>query len=249
MIKEERLQLILGQVSKDGKVLLGNLSQHLNVSEDTVRRDIKELSDRGLLKSVRGGAMAHSPVPHNFRDREKQDISQKKIIASKALSFLKDGQVVIFDGGTSALAIAENLPDDLKITVVTNSFPIASVLEDHPATDVIFAGGRLSKSSFTTTGYETVQAFKNVRADICFLGVCSIDAETGLTTMDYEDAQLKKTMVATSKHIIALSTITKTNTAEAFYVCPITDLDTVITDVSPESEELKVYVEAGIQVL
>ncbi|MDB5012216.1 MAG: DNA-binding transcriptional regulator of sugar metabolism, DeoR/GlpR family [Daejeonella sp.] len=249
MIKEERLQLILEHLSRNQKVLLAELSDHLKVSEDTVRRDIKVLSDQGLIKAVRGGAIAHSPIPHHFRAREKHEVSQKKIIATKALQFLQHGQVVIFDGGTSTLAVAESLPRDLKITVLTNSFPIVSVLEDHPNIELIFAGGRLYKPSFTTVGHEAIKVFQNVHADLCFLGVGSIHPVIGLSALDYEDAQLKKTMVETSKQTVALSTLEKIDTAEPYIICPVTNLDALITDESPENEKLKIYKDLGILVI
>jgi DeoR/GlpR family transcriptional regulator of sugar metabolism len=249
IMKEERLQLILEHLSRDRKVLLSELSGLLHVSEDTIRRDIKILSDRGLLKAVRGGAVAHSPIPHHYRAREKYEVSQKKIIALKALNFIKEGQVVLFDGGTSTLAVAENIPADMKITVVTNSFPVANALEDHPSVEVIFAGGRLYKTSFTTVGFETMQTFKNIHADLCLLGVCSIHPEIGFTSMDYEDAQIKKTMVNMSKRTIALATLEKTGTAEPYFVCPIADIDTIITDELPDHEKLKVYKDAGISIV
>jgi DeoR/GlpR family transcriptional regulator of sugar metabolism len=137
MLKEERFQIILKQLGLDQKVYLAGLSTLLNVSEDTIRRDIKELADQGLLKSVRGGAVPHSPGPHHFRDRILYDNEQKQIIAKKALGFLKDDQVVLFDGGTSAMLIAQMLPKDLRLTVITNSFPIASLLEEHEHVEVL----------------------------------------------------------------------------------------------------------------
>lgn len=249
MVREERLQIILDHVSKDNKVMLTELSEKLNVSEDTVRRDIKVLADQKLLTAVRGGAVAHSPIPHHYRAREKHDVASKKVIASKVLSFLKDGQVVLFDGGTSTLAVAQSLPDDLRITVVTNSFPVASALEDHPTVEVIFAGGRLYKSSFTTIGHETINAFRNIRADLCIFGICSIHPTIGITTRDYEEAELKKTMIEVSKEIIALSTLEKINTADPYYIGPVTELDTIITDVSPGDEQLSAYREAGINII
>ncbi|MEE1944689.1 DeoR/GlpR family DNA-binding transcription regulator [Pedobacter sp. KR3-3] len=248
--KEERQQLILEQVSDVRKVDMKSLSQKLAVSTDTIRRDIKELADQGLLKATRGGAIAHSPIPIHFRDREKYDVSGKQQIALKALSQLKDGQVVLFDGGTSTLAIAMNLPKELQITVVTNSFPVANVLEDHPNVEVIFAGGRLSKFGFNTSGPETMQAFESIRADICFLSIYSIHAEVGITTRHYEDALMKKTMVGTSKRIIGLATLNKMNTAEAFYICPVTDLDMLITDATDRQEELLLsFKKKGIEVI
>lgn len=249
MIKEERLRFILSQLTKDSKVRLDELSEMLKVSEDTVRRDIKELDTRGLLKAVRGGAIVHSPIPHHYRDREKYDLGPKKVVATKALDFLQDGQVVFFDGGTSVVALAASLPKNLKITVVTNSFPVVNVLEDHPNAEVIFAGGRLYKTSFTTMGQETLDTFSRVRADICFLGICSIHESMGVTAMDYEDAQVKKMMVEKAAKTIAMSSLEKTNTVEPFYICPVTDLDVIITEAQPDNKMLKAFVGMGIEVV
>ena len=249
MIKAERLQLIISQVGKDQKVLLGNLSSLLNVSEDTIRRDIKELSDQGLLKAVRGGAISNSPIPLHFRDREHYDVSHKEIIAEKALQFIKDDQVVLFDSGTSALAVASHLPRERRITVITNSFPVASVLEDHPNAEVIFIGGRLNKTAFSTSGHEVIRVLNDIRPDVCFLGICSIDIDEGVTGKDYEDAQVKKTMVENSKHVIALSTLEKIGRAENYGICAIKAIDTIITDTDPGHPELVSYAAAGIEII
>lgn len=249
MIKEERLRLILECLSSDQKVLLSTLSEKLKVSEDTVRRDIKSLSEQGLLKAVRGGAVPHSPIPRHFRAREHYDNASKALIASKALPFLQNGQVALFDGGTSTLALAAILPADLQITVITHSFPIANVLEDHPSVEVIFSGGRLNKTAFTAMGPDTITAFQRVRADICFLGICSIHPLLGVTTKDYEEAALKKIMIETSKQTIALSTSEKIDKADPYYICAVKELDTVITDELPDQASLVVYREIGLNIL
>jgi DeoR/GlpR family transcriptional regulator of sugar metabolism len=248
MIKDERLELILAHVTRQRSVSLTDLSTTLNVSEDTIRRDIKILSDKGLLKAVRGGAIAHSPIPHHFRAREKHDMAQKRIVAAKALQFIQDGQVIFLDGGTSIQALAELIPADMKITVVTHSFPVVSVLEDHPSADVIFAGGRLCKNAFTTIGYETIQTFKNFRADLCLFSVCSIHPTMGLTTVDYDEAQVKRTMMEMAGQNIALSTIDKLNTAESFYIGPVTEVDIIVTDTDPSDDRLSVYRQSGITI-
>jgi len=128
MLKEERLQSILSRLELDRKVLLSTLSDELKVSEDTIRRDIRELSDRGLLRMVRGGAIPHAPGARNFTERINVATKDKQLIARKAVDLLQDGQVVIFDGGTSTLAIASLIPREMKITVITNSFLIATAL-------------------------------------------------------------------------------------------------------------------------
>src|SRR5690349_4225626 len=156
MLKEERFQLILNRLSEDQKVTLKTLSEQLKVSEYTVRRDLKELTDQGLLKAVRGGAIPHSPTPHHFADRLNYQNEVKRAIAEKALGLLQNGQVVVLDGGTTAMAISSILPRDLQITVVTNSFPIVSVLESHPNIEVLFAGGRLNKTAFAAIGHDTI---------------------------------------------------------------------------------------------
>jgi DeoR/GlpR family transcriptional regulator of sugar metabolism len=249
MLKEERFQVILDRLGQEQKVYLGRLSALLNVSEDTIRRDIKELADQGLLKSVRGGAVPHSPGPHHFRDRMSHDKEQKQIIAVKALDFLKDGQVVVFDGGTSALLIAQSLPKDLHITVVTNSFPIVSLLEEHDHVEVLFAGGRLLKNSFVTIGNDTVQFFKKFRPDICLLGICSIHTELGVTGPDFEESEVKRAMIESSKEVIALATLEKLGTAEAYYVCPTDNLSVIVTDQPADYEEFDVYKEKGIRMV
>lgn len=249
MLKEERFQFILDRLSNDQKVYLTGLSALLNVSEDTVRRDIKELADQGLLKSVRGGAVPHSPGPHHFRDRVLQDNEQKQIIADKALTFLKDGQLVIFDGGTSAMLIAKSLPKDIRLTVVTNSFPIVSILEEHEHVEVLFAGGRLLKNSFVTIGNETIQFLKNFRADICLLGICSIHSHLGVTGPHYEESEVKRVMIECSKEVIALAAVEKLATAEAYYVCPTEQLSVIITDQPADNEAFQVYTDLGIRMV
>ncbi|MEA9413970.1 DeoR/GlpR family DNA-binding transcription regulator [Flavobacterium sp. PL02] len=249
MKKEERQNVILEYLSKEHRVTLIELSEYLNVSEDTVRRDVKELSDQGLLKAVRGGAVAPSPIPLHYRNREKHDLENKKIIAEKAISFLKDGQVVFIDGGTTSVALVASFPYDLKITIITNSFPVAALVEDLPNIELIFAGGKMCKTSFATSSIETIDFFRNFRADVCILGVCSIHHERGITGIMYDDSQIKKNMIQNSNFVIALSSIEKVGTAEAYFVCPIKDINVLVTNNDPEDELLKPYKDAGITIV
>lgn len=249
MKKEERQKIILDYLSKEHRVTSIELSEFLSVSEDTIRRDLKELSDQGLLKAVRGGAVAPSPIPLHYRKREKHDLENKKIIAEKAISYLKDGQVVFIDGGTTSLALVASFPYDLKLTVVTNSFPVAVLVEDLPNIELIFAGGKMCKISFATASIETIDFFRNFRADICILGICSIHHERGITGVFYEDSQIKQNMIQNSNFVIGISSVEKVETAESYFVCPIKDIDVLVTNISPEDEIFKVYKNAGITIL
>lgn len=249
MLKEERFQYILEKLTEDQKVTLKSLSKELKVSDYTVRRDLKELTDKGLLKAVRGGAVPHSPTPHHFQDRLNYKSHEKKIIAEKALSLLQNGQVVVFDGGTTALAIASILPVDLQITVVTNSFPVVSVLESHPSIEVLFAGGRLYKSAFASIGHDTIRFFKNIRADLYFMGICSIHPTIGVTTITYEESEVKKAIVEASKQVIALTPHERINTAEAFFICPLSSVDTVITDEDGLADAKALFKDTAVSVM
>ncbi|WP_243860412.1 DeoR/GlpR family DNA-binding transcription regulator [Flavobacterium poyangense] len=249
MKKEERQKIIVDYLSKEHRVTSTELSDYLSVSEDTIRRDVKELSDQGLLKAVRGGAVAPSPIPLHYRKREKHDIENKKVIAEKAISYLKDGQVVFIDGGTTSLALVQSFPYDLKITVITNSFPVAVLIEDLPNIELIFAGGKMCKTSFATASIETIDFFRNFRADICILGICSIHHERGITGVLHDDSQIKKNMIQNSNFVIALSSIEKVGTAESYHVCPIKDINVLVTNISPDDKILKVYKDAGLTIL
>ena len=248
MLKQERFQLILKSLKENNRVLLADLSTELNVSEDTIRRDIKELSASKLLKEVRGGAVSHAPGPQAFKDRENFATGKKQIIAKKAVRLLRSGQSIILDGGTSTLAVANMIPKDLKITVFTNSFPIVNQLEDHANVEVFFAGGRLLRESYITTGHDVIDFYRGIRADICFFGVCSIDLELGLTGHHYDECAVKKAMIKSSNQVVALATPEKINTAEAFHIGSIKDLSSIITS-STNLDLLKPYKEAGIEII
>jgi DeoR/GlpR family transcriptional regulator of sugar metabolism len=230
MLREERFRYILKKISEDQKVTLKSLSKDLKVSDYTIRRDLKELTDKGMLTAVRGGAIPHTPTPHHFLDRLNYKVDEKKEIAEKAVKFIRDGQVIVLDGGTTALNISSLLAPGLKITVVTNSFPVVSVLEAHPNIDVLFAGGRLHKGSFTSTGYDTIRFFSNIRADIYFMGICALHPTSGVTTISYEESEVKKAIVEVSKQVIAVTPHDRLNSAEAFFICPLSSVDTIITD-------------------
>jgi len=248
MLKAERLQKIVEQISKDNKVILDDLSQLLNVSTDTVRRDIKELSDKGLLKAVRGGAIIGSPVHPHFKERQNIDTQHKKVIAQKTLEFIKPGQVILANAGTTTTAVMDVLPKDISLTVITNSFPIVSVLEEYPNVNVFFIGGQLNKHSFSTTGHETIEAIRNFRADICLLGICSIDLKIGVTGFDYQESLVDRAMIETSKYIIALSTYDKLGASDPYYVCAANAIDALITEKDPSIADLAGFKDAGIMI-
>jgi DeoR/GlpR family transcriptional regulator of sugar metabolism len=152
MLKKERQALIIHRVNLHNKVLSSTLSHEINVSEDTIRRDLQELADEGKLIKVHGGALSRSFNNHFLPEYEIYSFSQKKAIAIKAISLIQDGMFILSSGGTTVIEMAKALPPQLKATFLSGSLPVLMEYMNHPNIDVIVIGDKLSKSSKITTG-------------------------------------------------------------------------------------------------
>lgn len=248
MLKQERLRYILEKIETEEKVLCTGLSLELNVSEDTIRRDLNELSEAGRVKKVHGGAIARSPNPLRFRDRQTYGKEQKKVIAQKVLPLLHDGQVIIMTGGTTPLQVAMMFPEDLNATILTNSIPAASFLTSLPNIELILTGGRVLPDSQVTIGNEAIESIRTLRADLCLASLCSIHPETGITMHSREEAEVERYMFLSAETVVGLATAEKLNTAEHHVICRANQLNILITEKSPEESLLDPYRKLGIEV-
>jgi DeoR/GlpR family transcriptional regulator of sugar metabolism len=248
MLKEERQQYILKKIQANQKVLSVELSQELNVSDDTIRRDLQELEDNGFLKKVHGGAIPKPKLPYNIDKRLQLAETERQTIARKTIPFFEDKQVIVMDNGSTNLVIAQLLPHHLSITVITNSLPIAHELTTHPNLQLIFLGGKIFKDAQAAVGSEVIRGLSHIRADWCLLGVCSIHHEVGVTSHDWEECQAKRQMTEVSQQVIATSTRYKINTAENFVVCEYDKLDMLITDDTIPVEILQDYNNKGVKI-
>ena len=249
MLKQERQAYILHQVNLHNQILSASLSLDLNVSEDTIRRDLQELSDAGQLIKVHGGALSlsfndfHYPTTHVYAH------PQKKLIARKAVSLIKNDMFVLTTGGTTLIELARAIPKNIRATFISGSLPVALEYSYHPNIDVILIGDKVSKNSKITVGGEAIVQIKQIKADLCFLGVNAIDAEHGVTDNDWDVVQVKKAMIASAQQVICLTIAEKINSCQPFHICPAEEIDTLITELRPEDPLLKPYIEKGIQVL
>ena len=247
MLTAERRQVILTRLERDGKVVASELVDALGVSEDTVRRDLRELASGGLVQRVHGGALLPAPASVSFAQRLQVAPEAKAHLAEAALPLLEGANVVLLDGGTTALELARRLPPDRACTVLTNAPPVAAALAAHPRADVVLIGGRMLKDSQTTVGAEAVEALRQVRADACVLGICSVDADVGITTSHQEEAHVKRAMVAASAEVIALATADKLQTASPWVVAPVASLTHLVTDA--DADVTAPYAAAGVSVV
>lgn len=249
VLSAERHNFILSTLQREGKVIAGELSQALNVSEDTIRRDLRKLAEAGLLQRVHGGALPGSPAATSYAVRQTQAASAKLAIAQTAVQLVHPGQVIILDGGTTTVQVAQCLPPDLRATVVTNSPPVAVALAEHPHIEVIIIGGRLSKKSLVSIGAATVEAFRMIRADLGMLGICSLHPEAGISTPDLEEAYVKRAVIASSAEVVALASAEKLGTAATYTVGPLSDLTHLVTEPGLPQELLEPYRAVGITIV
>jgi DeoR/GlpR family transcriptional regulator of sugar metabolism len=234
VLTAERRQAILVRLERDGKVVASELVDALGVSEDTVRRDLRELASHGLVQRVHGGALPPPPAAASFAQRLEIAPEAKAHLAEAALPLLESARVLLLDGGTTALELARRLPPDRELTVLTNSPPVAAALAAHPRAEVVLIGGRLRKDALVTVGSEAVDALRRVRADVCVLGICSLHPELGVTATDHDEAHVKRAMVAASADVVALATADKLRTASPWLVAPLADLTHLVTDAGEE---------------
>jgi DeoR/GlpR family transcriptional regulator of sugar metabolism len=247
MLTAERRQEILSRLQRDGKVVASQLVTELGVSEDTVRRDLRELAAGGLVQRVHGGALRPTAAGGSFAQRLRVAPEAKANLAEAALPLLQTVNVLLLDGGTTALELARRLPPDRDCTVLTNAPPVAEALAAHPRAEVVLIGGRLLKEAQVTVGSATVDALRQVRADACVLGICSLHPELGVTATDHDEAHVKRAMVAASAEVIALATADKLRTASPWVVAPIEDVTHLVTDA--DEDLTAAYSAVGVSVI
>ena len=249
MLKAERHNYIMEKILEEQKVVTSDLALALDLSEDTVRRDLNELDSKQQLKKVYGGAILISEKYDDVFNININAEEQKKIIVSKALPLLHDGQVIIMSGGTTNLVFAKLIPAHLKATIYTYSLPIAMQLSHHPNIDLIFIGGKMQKNAMVTIGIDVIQVLSKIKADICFIGASSIDIKQGLTEIGYEVSIVKKAMIEASDRVVSMFGSNKLNTKMPHGVCELSQLDTIVTELDPEDNRLEEYRKSGVLVL
>lgn len=247
--KEDRQRFILHEVRMHSRVLLTDLAHLLKVSNDTIRRDLAELDQKGKLKKVHGGAISIGFHYGNHKHNEIYALENKAIIAQKALNLIEPRSVILISGGTTNLELARHLPDKLHATFFTPSLPVAIELLAHPHIEVIFIGGKLSHEAQVSIGGNALNTLSEIKVDLCFMGTGYLDPENGLSEFDWEIVQMKKAMIQASKKVISLSISEKLNSTQRYRICDLQAIDTLITELDITDRCLRPYHEKGIKIL
>lgn len=240
MLKEERQAYIIHQINLHNKVLSSDLSVQLNVSEDTIRRDLNELAENGQVIKVYGGALSKS-FQFPFQEGNVYAKEGKKEIASKALSLITNGMTVLIGGGTTMIELARLIPNDIQCTFFTISPLVALELAEKENIEVILIGGKLSRNTNIVTGSQVINELADIRVDLCLLGTNSLSVEEGITDSDWEVVQIKRAMIKCSKKVAILSIAEKLNSNQKMRVAPLKDVSYLVTDLEPSDKSLKEF--------
>lgn len=196
-LAEERRQAIIDAVEREGRVLAAELATRLDTSEDTVRRDLRELDAAGLLRRVHGGAIRLRPAA-SFDERAASDLPRKTQLAHGLRDCIRPGDTVLIDAGSTHLALARTLEDGCAATIVTNSPQIALALGGFQRTRIVLLGGTYHPNEGAVFGAATLLEVQRLRPDLALVGVCALDPERGLAASHAEEAALKGAMLAVS---------------------------------------------------
>lgn len=231
MGKADRFGVILGHLSSGQKIVVDELARELEVSDATIRRDLRELADQALLTRTHGGAVAREvgyELPLRYRSGQQSEA--KRRIAATAATLVPDGVVVGITGGTTTTEVARTLAARNGLTVVTNAINVAAELALRPSIQLLVTGGMVRSASFELVGPVAEQTLGAYNLDILLLGVDGIDVKAGCTTHDQVEARTNAVMVERAKQVIVVSDATKIGRVAFARICRLDAIDVVVTD-------------------
>lgn len=248
MLTTQRRALISQRLFSDGQVIAAALAQELDLSEDTIRRDLRDMASAGLLKRVHGGALpVDAPLP-DLETRQVISTDVKKRLGRAAAQIVRAGQLIFLDGGTTNAEIVHALPREMPITIATHSPAIASLLEKHRA-EVILIGGRLYKHSMVATGAAALAAIGMLRPDIFFLGATAAHPVHGLSTGDYEEAAIKRAIMGQSAETVTLLTDKKLDAVSPHHIAGIGDMARLILPAGFAEDRIAAYRQKHVEII
>ena len=232
MFAPERRARILDVARSEGRVEVAALAADLDVTQETVRRDLQTLQDDGLLQRVHGGAVLveERAIEPSLALREVAQTEQKARIAQAALALLPPTGAIALDGGSTIHRFAEILPADCSLTVITNNLAVAMPLAEHRDLTVHIVGGRLRGATLTTAGEVALSYLGGVGVDVVFLGTNGFSLDRGLTTPDSAEAAVKRALIAAARTRVLLTDVTKLGSDHFAHVADLSQIDVIVTD-------------------
>ncbi|UAL28791.1 DeoR/GlpR family DNA-binding transcription regulator [Nocardioides rotundus] len=253
MYAEERQQAIAALVAREGRASVTGLARELDVTTETVRRDLSALERVGLVRRVHGGAVPASSftvLEAALGERDVEQVERKDRIAGAALDLLpRTGGTLLFDAGSTTARLAARLPEDRSYTAITHSVPIAARLAPQPHIDLHLLPGHVRTATQAAVGSATVEALRTLRADLAFLGTNGISVSHGLSTPDLDEAVTKRALVASAHRIVVLADSTKIGEERMVQFAALEDVDVVVTDDGIRAADRSAIEAAGVEVV
>ncbi|MGW5643823.1 DeoR/GlpR family DNA-binding transcription regulator [Saccharopolyspora sp. NPDC003752] len=248
MESSERTSAIIERLRRAERVTVAELAEATGSSEMTIRRDLDQLAEQGVLRRVRGGAVSflrgHSAP---FPLRERDETGTKKQLAAAVEELIADCESVIIDSGTTTLEVARRLAHR-RITAIPLDLHAANALSGAPQVDLLMPGGRTKPGELSFIGHLTEMSLRALRVDTTILGVCGLSATHGLTAHDLEEVPVKQAAVAAAQRVVAVCHGAKFARTGLGFVCPITDIDVIVTDRAAPADARAELVAAGVEV-
>ena len=250
MLAIKRLEAISRLLAEQGSVDATKLSELFEVTPKTIRKDLSQLENMGLLDRVHGGAVLKNTTNGVFpiERRKLQNVTEKKRIAAAALSYIEEGDTLILDGGTTTIELAKLLGDK-KLMIMISDLKIAIELLDKPNISLYVAGGHLRREGvYTLIGRDTERIFEKYQAKKLFLGTSALDFTAGLSVLNADEAEVKKAMLSAAKEVICLTDYSKFHHVAFAPVCPLERINTLITDSRLPQAERNQLEKRGVRV-
>jgi DeoR/GlpR family transcriptional regulator of sugar metabolism len=206
LLLHERQELIRKRLAAEGRIIAAALAQELGISEDTIRRDLREMAASGLCRRVYGGALPPIPIESSLSERLAVGPERKQRLAEAAISLLQPGMTVFLDAGSTNLAIAQAIPAEMRLHIITNAPVIAAALIEHQAFDIVLIGGQIDKRAGGAIGAKAISDARIFHPDIFFLGTCGLEPETGVTATLFEEAEFKRFIAGQSRVVVVAAT-------------------------------------------
>lgn len=250
MFQIERQEKILQYINKKKKANVKELSTMFDVSKVTIRRDLDELAEKGLVIKTHGGVMSiTSKLSYEIPYSSKSEVNSeaKRKIGIMAAKLIDDGDIIILDAGSTTLEVAKSIRND-NITILTNDIKISMEVAHKRNIDLIVSGGSLSESVYTLIGNQTIEFFRKVRVNKTFLGCDAVDIAYGITNRTIEEVAIKKAMIEAAEEVIVVTDSSKLNKKVFCFLCDISVINKLIIDQIDETSR-KELEEKGIEVL
>jgi len=249
MLAEQRHQYILSQVAKTGALSVAELVRELNVSRETIRRDLNTLAGRGLLVTTHGGALSSDRREPDLDTREAANAGAKRVIGERAAQFVPDGASVVIDSGSTTQAVARALTDRHKLTIYTNDWRIALLLGRRNDNRVTLLGGELADFEDATFGLDTVQQLSQYHADFAFIGAGGISSDAWLTDYTRMVAEVRSRMIAAAGMVIVVADNSKFGRVTPVRINGFEAVRYVVTELAPDRALTRAIAARGPEIL